>query len=709
MLSPSTEVVDSSLQEQLKMPWLGLRSDLKIYPAPLNQGARSWVVEDPVSGQHYQLGVEEGEFFLHLSREPNLDAALLAFIKNTSFRPSLVDILAFIERLQQEGLALLPLEDQLSRATETSSAAGSFAQRLLHGYVYFRIPLLRPDRFLSRTYSSVAWLWSAGMRAFYLLAGLLGLLLSFQQYEYYADSSSFLFTPNGLLGFALSLVVLKIGHEFCHAYATKSLGLQVRSMGVALILLWPVLYTDTSDAWKLSSLRQRLKISSAGVLFELVVAGIALLLWAVLPDGLWRSLMFFLSSTSLASSLLINLNPFMRFDGYYLLMDWWGVDNLQPRAFALLRHRVRCWLVDWQGAVPEQHPQQRRLVIYAALTLVYRLVLALTIALLVYHMTFPALGLLLLVVELWIFILRPLWSEVRDLYQQRALWGEPYYLWRSGILLGVLLLMFALPLPSMERLPALVLYENSQRLHAPAAGKLVVWRVRLGQRVQRGDLLAQLQDERLQKQRVTNQFDLKMVELRLSQSSNGGEQGGYRHWLLAEKARLLAALATLRSAEQLLQVRSGREGWVVALNERLRAGVFVAKKSHLLTVASDQEVTVTAYMTEALRSQMPPLAELRSRLLLPELGWFDLRATALSPLPVRRLPNQSLYDFAGGPLVALRQGGKVEPKEAQFALQLKLESRPLNLSHGERAWVWTLHRGDALLSRFAAWFVQQLK
>ncbi|MDQ7074210.1 MAG: biotin/lipoyl-binding protein [Gammaproteobacteria bacterium] len=434
-----------------------------------------------------------------------------------------------------------------------------------------------------------------------------------------------------------------------------------------------------------------------------------MLLWAILPDGLWRSLMFFLSSSSLASSLLINLNPFMRFDGYYLLMDWWGVDNLQPRAFALLRHRVRCWLVDWQGAIPEQHPQQRRLVMYAALTLVYRLVLALTIALLVYHMTFPALGLLLLVVELWIFILRPLWSEVRDLYQQRALWGEPYYLWRSGILLGVLLLMFALPLPSMERLPALVLYENSQRLHAPAAGKLVVWRVRLGQRVQRGDLLAQLQDERLQKQRVTNQFDLKMVELRLSQSSNGGEQGGYRRWLLAEKARLLAALDTLRSAEQLLQVRAGREGWVVALNERLRAGVFVSKKSHLLTVASDQEVTVTAYMTEALRSQMPPLAILRSGLLLPSQGWFSLRATALSPLPVRRLPNQSLYDFAGGPLVALRQGGEVEPKEAQFALQLKLESRSLNLSHGERAWVWTLHRGDALLSRFAAWFVQQLK
>ncbi|MDQ7074209.1 MAG: hypothetical protein Q9O24_03465 [Gammaproteobacteria bacterium] len=222
------------------------------------------------------MGVEEGEFFLHLSREETLEAALLALIKNTPFRPLLPDLVAFIERLQQEGLARLPVEDHVLRGTEKGSVAGSFSQRLLHGYVYFRIPVLRPDRFLERTYPGIKWLWSTPLRAFYLLAGLLGLLLSFQQYEHYADSSSFLFTPNGLLGFAFSLIALKIGHEFCHAYATKSLGLHVRSMGVAFILLWPVLYTDTSDAWKLSSLRQRLKISSAGVLFELVVAGVAL-------------------------------------------------------------------------------------------------------------------------------------------------------------------------------------------------------------------------------------------------------------------------------------------------------------------------------------------------------------------------------------------------------------------------------------------------
>jgi len=258
-------------------------------------------------------------------------------------------------------------------------------------------------------------------------------------------------------------------------------------------------------------------------------------------------------------------------------------------------------------------------------------------------------------------------------------------------------------------LPALLLYRDTQTLQAPAAGQLVQWQVQLGQEVKQGQLLARLQDERFQQERVARQFDVQLVELRLSQSDNSGDQGGYRRWLLAEKARLLAALAKVHSAEQLLEIRASRAGRVVALNERLREGVFVAEKSHLLTLATSQKVSVSAYVNEALLANLPPLAQLRAELVISGRGWFGLQAEYLSPLPVRRLPNQSLYDFAGGPLVALRQGRTVEPKEAQFELQFQSRAVPLDLPHGARVWVWVVHRGDALLDRFSGWFVQQLK
>ncbi len=87
-------------------------------------------------------------------------------------------------------------------------------------------------------------------------------------------------------------------------------------MGVAFMVLAPTLYTDASDAWRLKERRKRLLIDAAGVLTEMAIAAIALFLWAFLPNGPWRSAMFFISATAWIMSVAVNLSPFMRFDGY---------------------------------------------------------------------------------------------------------------------------------------------------------------------------------------------------------------------------------------------------------------------------------------------------------------------------------------------------------------------------------------------------------
>ena len=61
----------------------------------------------------------------------------------------------------------------------------------------------------------------------------------------------------------------------------------------------------------------------------------------VSEPGLFKSVAFFVATTSWVSSLLINISPFMRFDGYYVFADYLKVDNLQPRAFALAKWRLR--------------------------------------------------------------------------------------------------------------------------------------------------------------------------------------------------------------------------------------------------------------------------------------------------------------------------------------------------------------------------------
>ena len=135
-------------------------------------------------------------------------------------------------------------------------------------------------------------------------------------------------------GNLITLIFVKSLHELGHGYIAKYFGCRVSAIGIAFLVFFPFLYTDTTDAWRLRNHRERLIINFAGILTELHLALIATFLWAILPDGGLKSVTFFIATTSWISSLAINVSPFMRFDGYYVFSDWLKAEILQPRSFA---------------------------------------------------------------------------------------------------------------------------------------------------------------------------------------------------------------------------------------------------------------------------------------------------------------------------------------------------------------------------------------
>lgn len=149
----------------------------------------------------------------------------------------------------------------------------------------------------------------------------------------------------------------------------------------------PVLYTDTTDSWRLTVRTQRAAIAAAGTVVELSVAMLATFFWNFSPDGIVKSMLFVLATTSWVTGLLINLNPLLRFDGYYVLSDWLGVPNLQSRAFAVGRWKLREWLFAWGDGPPEHMPPHRQsvLISYAWAVGFYRAIVFLGIAILVYY------------------------------------------------------------------------------------------------------------------------------------------------------------------------------------------------------------------------------------------------------------------------------------------------------------------------------------
>ncbi|MFV0371668.1 MAG: site-2 protease family protein [Azonexus sp.] len=217
-----------------------------------------------------------------------------------------------------------------------------------------------------------------------------------------------------MLGFALALVVSKTLHELGHAVVATRLGVRVAHMGVAFLVMWPMLYTDTGESWRLRSHRQRLAISIAGVSVEMALAGLATLAWALLDDGALRQAALYLATTGWVLSLALNASPFMRFDGYFILSDVLDFPNLHERAGAQARVWLRRNLLGLNDPWPEMlaRKTRRALIVFAFTTWLYRLIVFLDIALMVYFFFFKALGIFLMLVELVWFIARPAWSEL---------------------------------------------------------------------------------------------------------------------------------------------------------------------------------------------------------------------------------------------------------------------------------------------------------
>jgi putative peptide zinc metalloprotease protein len=256
----------------------------------------------------------------------------------------------------------MPLGPQASRRLVAQGAMRrlSAAQWLLKNYLFLRVRLLDPDRFLAACLPYVRWMYSPHFVA--ALAGLagLGFYLIGLQWEAYTHSFLHLFSLVGALQVGAALAFAKAVHEFGHGLTAKRFGCRVPGMGAALLVLWPMLWTDCTDAWRLVDRRQRLLIDAAGVLAEIVLAVVASLAWSMLGDGPARSAAFLLSGSTWLVALAINANPLMRFDGYYLLSDWLDEPNLQERSFALCRWRVREALFGLGDPPPERWPAGRQ-------------------------------------------------------------------------------------------------------------------------------------------------------------------------------------------------------------------------------------------------------------------------------------------------------------------------------------------------------------
>lgn len=331
-----------SLKERPLPP---LRKNLQfLRGAPSPEGVPTWTIVDPVRNKYFQI---EWQVYQLLERwsAGTIESLVQVVARDTTSRLGVEDVEDFVRFLYANNLTDQSASGHTKDYVEQQAARRqAWWQWLLHHYLFIKIPLLRPDAFLHRTLPLVAPLYTAAAAWIFALLLCAGLFLVSRQWETFLSTFLHFFSWRGAVMYGAVLCGVKVVHELGHAYTATRFGCRVPTIGVAFMVMMPVLYSDVSDAYRLTDKRKRLAVAAAGVLAELGLAAVATVLWSFLPDGTVRSLAFVVATTSWIMSLSVNLNPLMRFDGYYLLADGLGVANLQDRAFAFGQWRLREWL-----------------------------------------------------------------------------------------------------------------------------------------------------------------------------------------------------------------------------------------------------------------------------------------------------------------------------------------------------------------------------
>lgn len=671
----STIAVAGLAPASARAPLAPLREELTLHPGPrAADGAPTWTLHDPAANRFFRLGWAEFEM---LSRWDLKDSRAIAARINheTALSLTAADVEAFArflaanQLLQMAGRAAT---DELVRQANLRNR--HWSSWLLHSYLFFKIPLVRPSGLLRVLRPIAQPLYTRAFLWIVLAAALLGIWLVGRQWDQFLAGFSYLFTLEGVLLTGAALTLSKVLHELGHAVTADRYGCRVPTMGVAFLVMWPVLYTDTSDAWKLASRRQRLAIGAAGMATELALAAFATVAWSLLPEGPLRSACFLLATSTWILTLVVNLNPFMRFDGYYLLSDALDIANLQDRSFALARWWLRERLWGFGDAPPEVWPAQRRrlLIGYAFATWIYRFFLFLGIALLVYHLFFKALGVLLFAVEIAWFIVRPVASELAHWVGRRTDVRMNRHVCTTviGLLAGIAFCV--IPWRGTVPAPAVLRAELQSVLYVPQAARLAAIHARTGDAVNAGEQLFEFESPDLVYGHAQARRNVETLTWQAEVQSLRREAGEPIAAVWEELARARAELVSYEAELARLMVRAPFAGVLVEMAEPLAAGEWLPEGEPVGLLIDPSSALIEAYVEELDMARIAPGAAARFYPEDPARAAMEVVVVEIDRVSTRHLQEPALASVHGG-AIAVREtaDGQLVPEKPVYRVRLR--------------------------------------
>ncbi len=514
------------------------REDLKII-RQVQSGEVSYVVKDPVAQKYFRFGELEVSVFKHLDGLRSYDeiAVLVAKDTGTPMRGEhvagfveTIKSLNFIQRSASEK-SLMMLE-HLREERQQKVKIGAEGRDLF----YQRFPLWDPDQLYNRLMKRIWFLWSRQFVVLCLVLFSLAAVIIISNLDEVgiglAQLRSFE-SLNQTLTFIGVLLVVIVFHENGHGLTCKRYGGEVHEVGFMLMYFMPAFYANVSDAWTFTSKAAKLWVTFAGAFVELVISSIACFIWYFSAPGyLTHDLAFTVMLVSGLSSIMINMNPLIKLDGYFALVDYLEVAGLSDDSARYVSMLVRKHIFRMQVSIPDYKPRLKRiLLIYGVLAICYR-IFFLTVVLLLFNRLirslFPEAGVFIFPFIALVLLrkrLGPMVNGLRRLYvDKKELLMKPKSLAIAGAaMLAVVALLFFVPFPYSHEAEFVI--EPAERIgvRAAAEGFLRKIAVNEGDHVAQGAVLAILRNGDLEEKEGELRAQIAVLDRRIvAERARGG-------------------------------------------------------------------------------------------------------------------------------------------------------------------------------------------
>jgi putative peptide zinc metalloprotease protein len=463
-----------------------------------------------------------------------------------------------------------------------------------------KIPLVDPDAFLTRWTPRLAWCFDWRGALLWLAVVLPALLMAGEYWNELTNNlSDRVLSSSNLAVMAIIFPMVKLLHEFGHAFASKAWGGAVHEMGLMFLVFAPVPYVEASASSSFPSKYRRALVAAAGMLVELFVAALALYVWMLSEPGIVRAMAFNAMVVAGVSTLVVNGNPLLRYDGYYILTDLIEMPNLAQRGQKYLTYLWDRYIFRVHDLEPPQESSSERrwLLWYTPLAWCYRTFVTVSIILFIAG-EFFIFGTLLALWGAFTLIGMPFWKAYKHVTSSPSLQRQRVLAVRLsiGLLTCALLIAFVLPLPLRTRAEGVVWLPDQAILRAGGNGFFQRWLVAPGAKVQKGAPLFVLEDALL------------ATELDVARAKVSEAEAKYRAEQFSNPVK---AAVSLRQLEQEQEVLARTE-------ERAAKLVGYAETDGVLTASQHQDMPGRYYKKGELTGYVLERNALIARVVVPQ-------------------------------------------------------------------------------------------